>query len=262
MSELSDVLSKIKQNLDLKSKPTSYDCELCKDTGYVKSGVDKHGLDKYIPCKCKVEEYYKQIIKNSGLDKNFENYTFDKFDDYTKDLKIAKAICEKFPEDKEAKTLLLLGRSGTGKSHLATATAKKILEEKKEPLLYYRFREIMQELKGLTLDTQNRNNYMSRIKNVKNLYIDDLFKNTDFRSATERQYTFEILDYRYSKGLKTIVTSEYSFNKLLKIDEAIAGRLGQMCNGYLFNFDDVENYRSMKLIKQVDELKKSVEDGL
>lgn len=260
MSNLQDILQEIQKNISIKPEPASYNCEICRDRGYVKAGKDKFGLDKYVPCKCKIEQRYKQIIKNSGLGENLENYTFDKFEAYSKDLKIAKLICEEFPTNQDAKTLLLVGKSGTGKSHLATATAKKILEKNKEPLLYYRFREIMQELKGLTLDLENRNNYMGKIKNIKNLYIDDLFKNTDFRNSTEKQYVFEILDYRYSRGLKTIITSEYSFNQLLKIDEATAGRLGQMSNGYLINFDNIENYRSMKLINQVDAVKKRIEE--
>jgi DNA replication protein DnaC len=75
------------------------------------------------------------------------------------------------------------------------------------------------------------------------LYIDDLFQGA--RSEADRRMAFELLDYRYNNDLITILSSELTFERLLALDEAIAGRIREKCGPYLVNIDPgkQKNYR-------------------
>ena len=56
---------------------------------------------------------------------------------------------------------------------------------------------------------------------------------------------FELLDYRYNNDLITILSSELTFDRLLSLDEAIAGRIREKCGPFLVNIARAagKNYR-------------------
>lgn len=57
--------------------------------------------------------------------------------------------------------------------------------------------------------------------------------------------TFELLDYRYNNDLPTILSGVMTFDQLLKLDQAIAGRIREKCEPYLVNITPGagKNYR-------------------
>ena len=57
--------------------------------------------------------------------------------------------------------------------------------------------------------------------------------------ATELRITYDIINGRYINNLRTIFSSEYTVSEIMKIDEAIGGRIYEMvmpygvkCEGY------------------------------
>lgn len=253
MSNIQNTLESIKNNIRV-IPTTPKTCKICNDKKVI-TKIGENGLLEIVgECECVKKEYYKKIIENSGLKEKLKECTFDTFDDYTPALKYTKTIAKRFVTDESAEVLLLLGKSGTGKTHLATAVCGELLNKYSKPIRYARYREMVQELKALTLDLEGRREVMDRYKLIRYLYIDDLFKNMDHRYETEKQLIFEILDYRYSKHLKTIITSEYTMNQLLDTDEAMAGRLGERAEGYIVNFSKTKNYRKLKMEKDREKL--------
>lgn len=245
---LTESLNQIKNSFKI-VKNTPKTCPICQDKGVVYEKNERGVPVKIRECECVKQDWYKSLIIKSGLKEKLEECTFESFEVDNDNLKYAKQVAIDYVTDEKAKALLLLGKSGTGKTHLATAVCGKLLNDYKQPILYVRYRDLMQELKGLTLDLEERNRFLDRYKQVKYLYIDDLFKNIDMRYLTERQYIFELLDYRYSKHLNTIITSEYTIKQLLEIDEAVIGRLGERADGYIVQFNKVANYRAKKMEK-------------
>lgn len=105
--------------------------------------------------------------------------------------------------------------------------------------------EISRKLKA----TVNDGNYDSEADTYKGsevLYIDDLFKGGgDAISNADLRLAFELLDYRYLKDLPTVISSEFFFDKILRTDEAIGGRIREKAGKYILHVkqDNEKNFR-------------------
>jgi len=106
-----------------------YECTDCSDTGYV--GINM--------CRCMKRELWKAAIESSGLAKlietqSFETFSFDYYKNNAeayKNIKTVFEICRSYAADfdgKKASNLLLMGKTGLGKTHLSTSIAKVIIE--------------------------------------------------------------------------------------------------------------------------------------
>lgn len=182
-----------------------------------------------------------RLLKSSGLeDKTFENFVV-KFDWQGELLRTVK----EFAADTNGKWLFIGGQSGCGKTHLCTAALREIIFTQNKAVRILKWVEGSRELKAAV----NDNGYARAAdiyKGAEVLYIDDMFKgggnaisNADLRLA------FELLDYRYLKGLTTVISSEFSFENILRADEAIAGRIREKAGKYLLHVkkDSSKNQR-------------------
>lgn len=260
MEKLSSSLEykKLKQLIDKKideekNNPKKlYKCEKCKDTGVIvikytnEFGLKVEGSRE---CECSKAKRFQRRIEKSGLKEKFDTLTFEKFEAYNDELKLNKALALGFAKEDLSNTILLLGQSGSGKTHLATAICKEILYEKNTPLIYESYRELIGKIKPLTMNLEERVKAIGVYKDAPVLYIDDLFKGNT--TAVDESIIFEILDYRYSRKLKTIITSEKTIEELFDINEALAGRLVEDSKGHILRFDETKNYRLKNLSQKV-----------
>ena len=232
-----------------------YDCPECKNKGgtIVVKYVKSH--DDYLPfwreCACMKIRRARQKGMQSGLGGAQENKTFDSYN--TADIwqaNVKKAAMEYINEPKA--WFYIGGQSGAGKTHICTAIAAECLK-RGQTVRYMVWREAGTRLKRLvSFKSDDYESEIEKYKNVEVLYIDDLFKSrrrNNELSVTDGDVNpaFEILNYRYNKGSKTIISCELSLNELTEIDEAIAGRIFEktLKNKYFVYIrkDDTRNYR-------------------
>lgn len=231
----------------------SYHCNICKDAGYI--FTSKNGYEMAKKCKCKLIKETKDKLNNSGLGDLLETKTFKSYitkEEYQKHIKEVSIKYTKEFLKGNRYSLAILGQSGIGKTHIMTAVSKQMIDRNIE-VKYYIADEIIQTLSACKYDEENYNIEFGRIANASVLFIDDLFKssvqnyyNKSSIDKNDLREMFKVINYRYNKKLPILLSSELYFEKFAELDQALIGRINEMCNyEYLISIkpDADKNYR-------------------
>ena len=218
---------------------TGYDCELCRNKGYIEKIVD--GNEVLAECKCLKVRDTLYLIKKSGLDKQLRHCTFKSFICEEEWQHKVKDTAQNFAK-KASGGFFFGGQTGCGKTHICTAIVGALIK-KGMSARYFVWREDSMILKALVNDKSYKD-IIDGFKKTDVLYIDDLFKQQNVGDA-DIKLAFEIIDSRYRENRITIISSELTIDDILKIDEALAGRIMQMSRGYQLDVakDKSRNYR-------------------
>jgi DNA replication protein DnaC len=148
-------------------------------------------------------------------------------------------------------SILFLGQSGVGKSHICIAIANELIK-KGAYVEFMPYVEFMIRLKQNMTDSEVFNKMTAKFRNCNYLVIDDFLKNSKRNGRTNETdlgVMFDILDFRYRKKRPVILSSEYYLHEIALMDEALAGRLKQMAthddSKYIVEIakDKSKNYR-------------------
>ena len=225
-------------------------CRVCLNKGFIMIHDGKYTMARTCECvrQAKSEEY--ELMSRCS----FENYAI-KHEWQRALLSRAKA----WTRQAEYPFLYLGGKSGTGKTHLAIS-ALAVLMRKGHDVLFVNWREESRDMKMQMTDFPTYNAKLERLKRVNVLFIDDFLwaprggipSDEDFRLSKE------IVDVRTARGLKTIITANYTVRKLCELSEEIGGRINYAAGGSK-NFaitirESAENYR-MELLPTVEEIR-------
>lgn len=245
-----------KKERTLPQEPEYYHCNICKDQGHI---YKTDGLYEIaIKCKCQTLKEAKQRLEKSGLGDLLESKTLDNYTTVNAYQKNIKETAIKYLDEyrKGNKySLALLGQSGVGKTHIMSAVSRKLLDAGVE-VKYFIADDIIQRLQASKYDEQNYQMEFSKIVKPEVLYIDDLFKSSitnyyqqENIKISDLKVIFEIINYRYNKKMPILLNSEIHFERFSDIDQAIIGRINEMCNyKYLVSIkpDINKNYRLNK----------------
>ncbi len=218
-----------------------YTCKKCSDTGYIGSKL----------CSCFKEMLITENIKSSGMGaliekQSFENFNIDSYRDspdayerMLSNLNSAKEFAEHFNENGDKKTLVLLGKTGTGKTHISTAIAKRVIEQGFE-VLYDSSQNIVSAFEtdrfksGYGPYEPKGDKYLE----CDLLIIDDL--GTEFINQFTVSCLYNLLNTRQNKGLSTIISTNFTYKELLnKYEDRIFSRIvGQNSQILLFVGND------------------------
>lgn len=195
-----------------------YACPDCRDTGYVDTKM----------CRCLREALIRENLKCSGLSGLFEEQSFDNFDlshyrdseedlrRMTKNLAAARAFAEDFPKNRG--NLLLIGPTGTGKTHLSTAIAKTVISQGFD-VLYDSIQNILSAFEhdrfrsGYGQEESTARKYLD----VTLLVIDDL--GTEFSNSFTVSVLYNLLNERANRGLSTVISTNLSVSRLTELYE-------------------------------------------
>ena len=224
-----DLNQKIK---DLKIEPTNYECDKCKDKGFL---LDNHNnFISYCTCnKTKKSQLKKDSVKlylgDSNLENIYKRYTFESYQTPTEWHKDYKQRAIKFLNN-PTNAFLYLAQSGNGKTHLMTALTVHLIA-KGNSGLYVKFQDEMLKSKNHYWNIDNQ--LLHKMKTVDVLYLDDLFKVKELKDVHPEEFriAMNIIDSRYTKDLITIISSEWNLQELIMLDEAFASRLIEMAGG-------------------------------
>lgn len=240
-----------------------YECDLCKNKGYIHIVTEYRGnyLETRKPCQCERIRKAIRRLNRSGLKNVVKNCTFERYIAETDWQTTAKSAAIRFCKDEHRGWFFMGGQSGSGKSHLCTAITVHFIKKGYEAK-YMLWRDEIAKIKASVNDAPVYAAMMKELKEAPVLYIDDLFKsgkgedgNYKPPTAADVNAAFEIINFRYNNPeLITIISSERTLSELNQIDEAIAGRIAEKTKvgGYCLNIkrDPARNWR-MKGIQEL-----------
>ena len=221
-----------------------YTCTVCNDTGF---------LENTKACSCFRSLLYKENIKSSGMGRLIEEQSFDNFDlsVYAYDttvsakmenvLKSAKEFAYDFAKHKNRKNLLLMGNTGTGKTHVSTSIARVLIEGG-----YYVLYDSAQNIVSAFENDKFRSGYgpyepeADKYLECDLLIIDDL--GTEFVNQFTVSCLYNLFTTRRNRGLSTIVSTNLAPAELASKYE---GRIYSRIVGMDYNvlFFDGKDYR-------------------
>lgn len=235
-------------SLNGSTKDSAVECPKCQGReGYIDH--DENGYEIWRWCDCREKKRIQRLFQYSRITDEFRKLTFDNFilADRPQVVKNAYACAEAylkyFPQLRSSRnnSIALLGKPGSGKTHLLIAIANKLLGQG-VGVLYFPWVEGFNDLKSNFDAIQDK---IHRIKQVEVLFIDDLFKGRRQITDFQIEQMFEIINYRYLNHLPIMISSEKDIDQLCEIDEAIGSRIYEMCKDFtvVLKGDKRLNYR-------------------
>ena len=203
--------------------PGDPNCPICGGIGYLRRDlpIDHPDFGKIVPCSCRAEEITQsaraRLFRMSSLDALKEL----RFDNFEKRGRVGLGITQanslenafnqawNFAEHREG-WLVLIGRYGCGKTHLAAAIANHAIESG-VATLFLTVPDLLDWLRyaysGGDMSFEER---FEEIRDIPLLVLDDF--GTQNATAWAQEKIFQILNYRYINQFPTVVTSNLMVN--------------------------------------------------
>jgi DNA replication protein DnaC len=234
-------------------------CPLCDDTFW--RPVDEGGVRRVVRCECWRDNLGRQRLAEANVPKRYQHCTLANFTAYNESLERAVAqaarVASSFPA--VSRGLLLEGQPGVGKTHLAVAVLKQVIQTTGARGLFYDTRDLLRVIRS-TYDPAIRTTELEVLRPVMTadlLVLDDL--GAEKTSEWVEETMNLIVNTRYNERRVTVFTSNFPDipdetepNSLLfRIGSRMRSRLHEMCE---FVVMDGADYRELPTNGGVDDL--------
>lgn len=208
-----------------------YRCAKCKDTGYVGDNVKEM-------CSCMSGELHRRLFERIGLknteEQSFETFDLNRFSDeklpdrkYSQrtQMEWAFALCKEWADSypsARTRDMLLMGKSGLGKTFLMNCIAKRLLERGQNVLMISAYKYIELARKAYF---GNQPALLDSVLEADVLLLDDLGTEPLMENITVTQL-FNLINERSNAGRGTIISTNLNAAELEKrYNERITSRL-------------------------------------
>jgi DNA replication protein DnaC len=237
-------------------------CGTCEGTGWVL--VAKEGKSVARRCRCFYERKAQALWDEARIPRRYQNCSLDNFkvlnDSHKDALKISRKFVSNYPAQEIG--LLFLGPCGVGKTHLAVAIIRELIEKKSAACCFYDFRELIRDIQSsFTPDSSlSEAEILAPVFDAGVLVLDELGAKRP--TAWVEETVFYIINQRYNRKKPTIFTSNYldtdedenrpnGFDK--QKDDPLVSRIGYRLRSRLYEMCKVVNMQGedfRKLVKQ------------
>jgi len=205
-------------------------CPKCEGRGYI---LTDGGA---VACDCRNEERMTRMLRAAQIPPRFMNKSLESFRPVTPQHKEIVEFANNFirtfrvdAPNQPTKGLLLCGKEGTGKTHIAVAILKAVVE-KGHRGLYWNVPELFLELRR-TMNAQtdlDEAGIIDEAVETDLLVLDDLGAEKVSEYVMDRLYV--LINGRYQNDLPTIITTNRTLEELrAQIGPRIVSRISEMC---------------------------------
>jgi DNA replication protein DnaC len=247
-------------------------CPLCDDTGWKPVGADSGAGGQHdgtaarrvVRCDCWRDRLARQRMNEANIPTRYQHCTIDNFSDYggvneslQRAVSHARRLTQAFPA--VTRGLFFEGQPGVGKTHLAVAVLKEVVQKSGARGLFYDTRDLLRVIRS-TYDPSIRTTELQILRPVMTadlLVLDDI--GAEKTSEWVEETMNLIVNTRYNERRVTLFTSNYQDipddtdpNTLLsRIGSRMRSRLHEMCE---FVSMDGADYRELPTNGGVDDL--------
>lgn len=205
-----------------------YFCPACEDTGFINGrrckcyvnllkDIEREKIEKIAPIKeCTFDSFNTAYYPEEGEDGVCPR----------KKAEIIKENCIRYATTftKNSKSLLFMGNTGLGKTHLSLAIANVVIN-RGYSVIYGTAQNILRDLQNENFGRMdNLKYYESEILTTDLLILDDL--GTEFKNQFTVSCLYNIINSRLCAQLPTIISTNYTFEELEdKYDQRITSRI-------------------------------------
>jgi DNA replication protein DnaC len=199
-----------------------------------------------VPCECTASDQQTRALERARIPRryehcNFENFDLDLYDEekdaaaWNRNLEQAKLRVEAFAREYPLSAdhgLLLIGSSGTGKTHLAVAALTSIVLRGHQGL-FYDYRDLLKQIQA-SYNPESQTTEMEVLEPVLKaevLLLDDLGASKP--SAWALETVGHILNVRYNEKRTTLATTNY-LDTPARGEDSLADRVGQRIRSRLY----------------------------
>lgn len=209
-----------------------YQCSKCKDTGYIRGSM----------CECLKKEISLELIRQSGINiDNMANFNDDYsiFDSPDK-VKSIYTKMKKFVSNVDSvayDTVLILGNTGVGKTHLMECMATFAIESGRQIKYTTAFNFNQDMLKFHCSKLEDKTEIMDNYLKAEILFIDDLGTENKINNVTD-EYLYSVINERMQNHKKTVITTNLNFAQIQEVyGERIFSRLMHKKQSIKINFE-------------------------
>jgi len=237
-------------------------CSLCDGTGWRLVSVEGRSVARR--CDCYYEQKKNALWEQARIPRRYQNCSLQNFEvhnDSHKDaLKISRQFVKNYPAQEVG--LLFIGPCGVGKTHLAVAIIRELIEKKGVPCVFFDFRDLIRDIQSSFTPDSNLSEaeILAPVFDAEVLVLDELGAKRP--TAWVEETVFYIINQRYNQKKPTLFTSNYldvdededRRDKMYKEkDDTLVSRIGHRLRSRLYEMSKVvniegEDYR--KLVKQ------------
>jgi len=216
-------------------------CPLCEGTGW--KSVVQSGDRRVTRCDCRLKARSQTLLEAARIPKRYEHcelpsFTTD-FPGAHPSLAMAHISATRFAQEydpQDGTGLLLIGKIGTGKTHLGVGILKELIQTRGVACLFYDYRELLKEIQNsynATVQTTELE-VLRPVFEAEVLFLDELgaVKPTEWVWDTVSL----ILNTRYNNNRTTIITTNFddqppaglmSSAKAAVREETLGDRIGE-----------------------------------
>lgn len=202
------------------------DCPKCLEERLAKLESDKAESDRRFK-----QSQIERLLNDLQLPERFASSTLDNYkpvnEDAARCLKLCKAYAAKWPDRlRQGGGLVMCGKPGTGKNHLALAIAKQVIQEHQNSALFTTALRVARKFKS----SWGKNADVTEAEVIHCYTAPDLLiideVGVQFGSESEKLILFEIINTRYEQMRPTILISNLPKDELTAfIGERVIDRM-------------------------------------